>query len=345
MHAAARSCRIMLLAGIFATTGTLPFIVPAQTVHAAQQEHPASVGIGALGRIEPASRIRRLASVSGPEGSRIERLLVNEGDKVTAGQVLAEYHDLPKRAAVLAQAEANAALARAELEKLRAGGRDTDVAAARARIAALRAAEESARREADRAQRVLRSAAGTEAAWDRARFAAEQATAERTRAEADLQTLLSARPEDIAIAEAKLAGAEAAVAQARADRDLARVTAPIDGTILRIMARAGEKVPSEGLLEMADLSALDVVAEVYETDLPRIRMNASATVIIPGTTITYAAHVREIGWMVRRNNVIDTDPVSAVDARVVEVRLTLDDAAVQALARRSNMQVQVSIQP
>jgi len=302
-------------------------------------------GIGALGRVEPASRVRKLAAVNAPEGAKITRLLVREGERVVAGQVLAEYHDLSKREAALLQAEANARLRRAQLDKLLAGGRDSDIAAARARIDALRAAEESAKREATRAERVLRSAAGTEAAWDRARFAADQAAAERARAEADLRTLEGPRPEDVRIAEAELAAAEAAVASARADRDLARLTAPIDGTVLRITAREGEKVPSDGIMEIADLTALDVVAEVYETDLPRVREGAAAAVIVPGDPHPYTAKVREIGWLVRRNAVVDTDPVAAVDARVVEVRLALDADAVAALARRTNMQVQVTIRP
>ncbi len=333
------------LAGLLIGGGAFLFGRPTATPQPAAAVSSGPAGIGALGRVEPASRVRRLAAVNAPEGSRISRLLVQEGNHIAAGQVLAEFHDLPKRQAALEQAEANVDLRRAQLDKLLAGGRDTDIAAARARIAALVAAEESAQREADRAQRVLRSAAGSEAAWDRARFAAEQASAERARAEADLRTLLAPRAEDVRIAEAELAAAQAAVATARADRALAQMTAPIAGTVLRIIAREGEKVPTEGLMEIADLSALDVVAEVYETDLPRVRVGAAARVIVPGDTETYGATVRDIGWLVRRNAVVDTDPVAAIDARVVEVRLTLDNAATAALARRTNMQVQVSITP
>lgn len=317
----------------------------AQTPAIPSQAAVSPLGVGALGRVEPASRIRQLAAVSAPEGSRITRLLVQEGDSITQGQLLAEFHDLPKREAALQQAEANSRLRRAQLDKLLAGGRDSDIAAARARIDALHAAEESARREAVRAERILRSAAGTEAAWDRARFAAEQASAERARAEADLRTLEAPRTEDVRIAEAELAAAIAAVASARADRELSRLVAPIAGTVLRITAREGEKVPSDGLMEIADLTALDVVAEIYETDLPRIRPGAAAEIIVPGDPRRYRATVREIGWQVRRNAVVDTDPVAAVDARVVEVRLALDEDAVAALARRTNMQVQATIRP
>jgi HlyD family secretion protein len=46
-------------------------------------------------------------------------------------------------------------------------------------------------------------------------------------------------------------------------------------------ARPGERVPEDGLLELADFSALDIVAEVYEMDLPRVREGAAAQVVIP----------------------------------------------------------------
>ena len=311
----------------------------------AQARADAPAGVGALGRVEPASRIRRVTRAGGAEGVRVLALAVREGEEVEKGALLATFDDLPKKEAALAGAEANLALAEARLAKLRAAGRDTEIAAARARVAAAAAAEESAKREADRAQRLLRSAAGNEAAWDRARFAAAQAAAERARAEADLATLLSPRPEDIAIAEAELAAARAAAAQARADRDTARLVAPIAGRVLRIAARAGEKVGEDGVLELADLSALDVVAEVFETDLPRVREGARAMVVVPGDPRRYGAAVREIGWTVGRSTIVSPDPVAAVDARVVEVRLALDPDGVAALDRRSNMQVQVRIAP
>jgi HlyD family secretion protein len=304
---------------------------------------PQPIGVGALGRIEPASRVLSLATASGPEGARIGRLLVQEGERVTQGQLLAEFHDLAKKQAALDQAEANQALAQARLARLQAAGRDTEVAAARARVAAAGAAQEAAAREAARAERLRATPAGNEATFDRTRFAAAQAAAERARAEAELRALLDPRAEDIAVSQAELLVATAAAATARADRDMARLVAPIDGTVLRIMARLGEKVPDGGAMELADLSTLQVVAEVYETDLPRVRMGAAALVTVPGETQRFPARVANIGWTVRRNAIAGTDPLSAIDARVVEVRLTLDAAAVPVLARRTNMQVQVAI--
>ncbi|MCO6418369.1 efflux RND transporter periplasmic adaptor subunit, partial [Siccirubricoccus sp. KC 17139] len=183
------------------------------------------------------------------------------------------------------------------------------------------------------------------AAAERARYAASGATAERAEAEAALQRLLQPWPADLAVAEAELAAAEAALARARADAAMSRVHAPIPGTILKIYARPGDQVGNDGLLDMADLSRLDIVADVYETDLPRLRAGAPAEVAVPGDPNRYPARLREIGWMVRRTTQANTDPIAAVDARTVEVRLTLSEEGRAALLRRSNMQVQVSIRP
>jgi HlyD family secretion protein len=305
----------------------------------------APAGVGALGRVEPASRIRRLAPGNAQESPRIARLLVEEGSEVRTGQVVAEFQDATLKDAALAQAEAQLAQARARLARTRAGGRESEVTAQRARVEALRNAEASARREAERAERLERSGAGAEATAERNRFAANRARAERAEAEAALETLLGPRPEDLALAEAEYTAAEAALTRARAEAALARLRAPIDGTVLRILARAGEAVNSDGVLEMADLTAMDVVADVFETDLPRLRPGAVAEILVPGEARRFAATVREIGWQVRRTTQASTDPVAAVDARTVEVRLALDAAGVAALARRSNMQVQVAIRP
>ncbi len=318
---------------------------PAPTAPATPSAIATPMGVGALGRIEPASRVRRLTHPGGMAVTRIESLLVQEGDRVAAGQLLATFADAAQKDASLAQAEAAQAEAQATLARVAAGGRDSEIAAQQARIAALRADEENARLEAARQQTLVPGGAGTRAAAERTRFAAERTAAARREAEAVLETLQSPRAEDRAIAQARLASAGAAVAKARADAALSRITAPIAGTILRISARPGDQLGADGLLDLADLDALDVVADVYETDVPRLRPGATAEIIVPGTATRYAATVREIGWQVRRTTQAGTDPVAATDARTVEVRLTLAEPGRLALARRVNMQVQVAIPP
>ncbi len=303
------------------------------------------LGVGALGRVEPASRIRRLNQPGGAAVTRLERLFVEEGDVVAAGALLAEFADTPQRDASVAQARAAVAEARANLDRIRAAGRPSEIEAQSARIAALSVQQELAQREAERAERLVPTGAGAVAAADRSRAAALRLTAERRQAEAELDTLLSSRPEDVALSEARLAAAEAALAKAEADAGLSRVRAPFAGTILRIIARPGDQVGTDGLLEIGDLTRMDVVADVYETDLARLRIGAAAEIVVPGEDDRFAATVRDIGWTVRRQVQANTDPVAAVDSRTVEVRLALDEVGSEALRRRSNMQVQVAIRP
>ncbi|MCQ4162634.1 biotin/lipoyl-binding protein, partial [Roseomonas sp. GC11] len=71
-----------------------------------------ALGVGALGRIEPASRIRRLAAPGGMNVTRLGRLLVEEGQAVAEGQLLAELADAAQKDAQAARAAA--ALAEAE---------------------------------------------------------------------------------------------------------------------------------------------------------------------------------------------------------------------------------------
>lgn len=310
---------------------------------AAVQREP--VGVGALGRVEPASRVRKLNQPGGFAVSRVQQMLVAEGDRVAPGQLLAVLADAAQKDAAVGQAEAAVAEARATLEKTRAAGRPSEIAAQRARIENLALQEGISRRDAERAERLVPSGAGAAAVADRNRVAAARAAAERAEAEAVLETLSRPRPEDVSLAEARLQSAEAQLARARADAALSRVTAPIAGTILKIHTRAGDQVGTDGLLDMADLEAMDVVADVYETDLARLRPGAPAEIVVPGESRRFAATVREIGWLVRRTTQAGTDPVAAVDARTVEVRLTLGEDGRQALQRRTNMQVQVAIRP
>jgi len=304
-----------------------------------------SAGVGALGRVEPASRIRKLAQPGGFSVNRVETLTVTEGDHVEAGQILGTLSDAVQKDAAVAQAEAAAAEARATLEKVKAGGSPSQIAEQRAKIASLIEQERITRLDAERAEQLVPSGAGTRATAERNRAAAARATADRMAALAQLETLSHPRPEDVAVAEAQLRSAEGTLAHAKADAALSRIVAPIAGTVIKVYVRSGDLIGNDGLLDLADLDHMDVVADVYETDLPRLHAGATADVIVPGDPTHYQASVREIGWLVRRTTQAGTDPVAAVDARSVEVRLTLDDPGRKALRQRTNMQVQVAIRP
>lgn len=96
---------------------------------------------------------------------------------------------------------------------------------------------------------------------------------------------------------------------------------------------------------MADLSQLDVVAEVYEADFPKVHVGQTAEIRLVGFPASYAAKVREFGFQVRKNDLNDTDPLADKDNRIIEVRLTLEKQAVTDLQHQIYRQVQVRILP
>jgi HlyD family secretion protein len=151
------------------------------------------------------------------------------------------------------------------------------------------------------------------------------------------------RAEDLAVAEAQLAEARAALEATRSRLEQARIRAPIAGTILKVHARAGEKVGERGIVEIGDLSRMAVVAEIYEADMPRVTVGAAADVRLKTTPIQLRGQVRELGRMVGRKVALDNDPVTDTDARVVEVRIELDSESSRLVAGLSNARVDVKL--
>jgi HlyD family secretion protein len=114
------------------------------------------------------------------------------------------------------------------------------------------------------------------------------------------------------------------VAAARADLALSEVRSPSKGKVLVIHTRAGERVGPEGILELGRTDEMVAVAEVYETDIGRVRVGQRATIRSPALPKPLTGTVERIGLMVAKMDVLGTDPVAKTDARVVEVDVRLD---------------------
>jgi len=140
----------------------------------------------------------------------------------------------------------------------------------------------------------------------------------------------------------RLDTARADLARARADLDASYVRAPGAGRILRTHASAGERVGAEGIVEMGDTRAIDVVAEIYETDAPRLRRGQIARVHAAILDEPLVGSVERIGVKVGKQRVFDLDPIADTDARIVEARIRLADG--DSVAGLTNLQVDVVIE-
>jgi HlyD family secretion protein len=137
--------------------------------------------------------------------------------------------------------------------------------------------------------------------------------------------------------------AAAALQRAQAELQLSMVRAPIDGQVLEIHAREGERVDEFGILELGDTSVMYAVAEVYETDIGRVQVGQLAEIRSMALPHPLRGEVERIGLKIGKKDVLSTDPVADADARVVEVDIRLSDPVLA--AGLSYLRVEVVFDP
>ena len=300
-------------------------------------------GVGALGRIEPASRVLRLHAPTSMEGARIETLLVAEGQTVKAGEVVAVLDVFARRDAAVKEAEAKVEVARAKLGQVRSGNKVGDLAAQDAMVLKAATGLKNAELELRRVESLVRTSAVSAQEVEERRLRVESEKMILSQAKNVLEALREVRPVDIKYAEAELLSAESSVLKAKADLEAARVRAMIGGTILKLHARVGERVGDNGVEDIGDLSSMYAVAEVYEADIPRIMLGQKVKIRVGSYPDEMDGIVDEISLRVGRKVVLNNDPVADTDARVVEVRIRLSDRDAVKVRGLSNARVQVAI--
>jgi HlyD family secretion protein len=234
---------------------------------------PAGV-ITASGHVE-ATQVRVATKTPGT----LATLRVDEGDRVTAGQTLAEVDTVDVRLALDA-ARAERALADAELRLRLAGSRQEDIAEARAQVARAEADLDGAEKDLVRMEGLLAAGSGTLKSRDDARSrrdagaAALAAARERAR-----RTEAGSRPEEIDAARARVATADARIAQLEQQVKDAALLSPVAGIVTEKVAEQGELLArGSAVVVVTDLSDAWLTVYVAEPDLARIRLGQAAEV-------------------------------------------------------------------
>jgi HlyD family secretion protein len=131
--------------------------------------------------------------------------------------------------------------------------------------------------------------------------------------------------------------------RARAELERTRVRAPSHGVVIKVHTREGERVGPDGILELGKTDEMFAVAEVYETDIARVRAGQRATVSSPALPKPLTGQVEWINLKIGKLDVLGTDPAAKTDARVVEVEIRLEDS--RPAAGLTNLQVEVEFEP
>jgi HlyD family secretion protein len=207
------------------------------------------------GKVEPIEWAVARAERSGP----VDKILIQRGEQVKAGQRLVELDSSEARAS-LASAQAKIGEARAQLDLLARGGRSTDLAEISAGIDRAKLDLGNAQNDYDRLLRLEQKQAATRAEVDAAKQRIDQAKLQIDSFEKKKQALVSAP--DRAAAQARLEDAQAAARLAQVQIDQSVVRAPIEGTVYQFDMKPG-----------AYLNAGDTVASIGRLDRVRVNVN------------------------------------------------------------------------
>ena len=336
--------------------------------------------VTALGRLEPKGEVIQLSAPASSQASRVEQLLVKEGARVKAGQTVAILDSRARASAAVDEAEAQVRVAQAKLAQIQAGAKRGEIAAQQALIARLdaqhqgdvdaqaatvarlQAQAQNAAVENKRYGSLYQEGAISASERDSKRLTLEtdqkslqeaQAVLRRiqttsspqlSEAKANLARIAEVRPTDLQAAEAEINRAKAAVNQAKADLEQAFVKSPQNGSVLGINTHPGELIGDSGIVEIGQTDPMYAVAEVYQSDIRRVRAGQRVRLTSDSLSDELQGTVEWIGAQVQRQNIINTDPSENIDARIVEVHVRLDDASSQKAAKFTNLQVKAVIE-
>ena len=253
---------------------------------------PPVTAVAALGQLSPSGEIRQLAAPISQFGSspRIVEILVNEGDFVKKGDILAIFENGEK---LIADLERNENL--------------------------INTINEEITLKKDQIQRY--ELALSKDVYSFVEFSQRK------------DELLKLQKQKI-----NLIGDQKNI---KIDLFNSKLRSPIDGFILGINTRVGERPQNEGILDIGSSQKMEALIEVYESDIDRvfISQNVELSSENGGFQKNLKGKVIRISPQVKQRKVLSTDPTGDADSRIIEVLVKLDQDSIDIVQNYAGMKV------
>jgi len=250
------------------------------------------------------------------------------GTHVKAGQPLFRVDDR-HLIAQLKVAEAQRVSAEARLAKLEKQPRPEELPPSLAKVKAAAANVARLQDPYERAHRLLGTSAVAQEEYVARQQAYETAVQEHRQAQAEYELLKAgAWKPDVDIAKAAISEARAQVEQVKTEIARATVVAPVDGVVLQVNVRAGERVSdrdTKALVVLGDINTYHVRVDIDERDIARFRRGAPARAYPRGET----AHEMTMRFMrvepfVVPKKALTGENTERVDTRVLQVLYAIE---------------------
>ena len=259
---------------------------------------PKIKAVAALGQLSPSGEIRQLAAPISQFGSspRLTELLVNEGDFVKKGTILATFENREKLLG--------------DLKKI---------------VSLLNIIDQEILLKEDQIQRY-------ELALNKNAYSFVQ---------------LSQRKDELLKLEKQKVNILGEKNNVEIDLFNSQLRSPIDGFILSINTRVGERSKSLGILDIGSSQNMEALIEVYESDIERVFLSQNVELssenggfknLLKGTVI-------RISPQVKQRKVLSTDPTGDADARIIEVLVKLNEESINLVKNYAGMKVIAKFMP
>lgn len=375
---------ITMLASLSVASISVFIVLKFREIDHQKPENPAVVipeikTVTALGRIEPEGEVIKLSAPISGEGSQVEKILVQEGDMVTKGQVIAILNNRERLQAELTAAKAEVRIIQAKIAQIQAGAKPGEITAQKAIIDRLGAESQgdidtqkaileklqaellNAEAENKRYQELYIEGAisafqkdsknlniettkkSLKAAQSQLKKIELSSKEKIKEASATLNQISEVRKVDIEVAIAELNRVDANVKKATINLQQAYVRSPQNGQVFEIYTHPGELISNNGIADIGKTSQMYVVAEVYESDINKIIQGKNVRIVSDVFAQELQGKVERIGLKVRKQNLTNTDPSTNIDNRIVKVHIRLNRASSQQAAKFTNMQVKTII--
>jgi len=166
----------------------------------------------------------------------------------------------------------------------------------------------------DETNRSVASGSGSQEELTARRSKFEQTRATLEQVKGQLEAIKAIRKVDVQAAEAEVAQAEASLTVAREDLRSTEVRSPLSGRVLCIRTRPGERVGDQGILDVGNTNAMQVVAEVYEEDVGKVSISQQPRSESRRWGLELSGVVVGKDLIVRRKVIFSNDPVADIDA-------------------------------